>query len=163
MYRRSYKIALSSNDDKRLQTYDKITTYPHGTPAIKVCESEILSKNKLNMLDEDKNTPKDKNKDKTTPKTKAKTIHKTKDNDEDNDKTIPKTKDNDEDIDKDKDEAMSKCIDENMLTKVYFEEEKKLIDNNHWTRKKTVKSFGIIILYLKYVKSGYSIVITMHT
>ena len=25
------KIALSSNDDKRLQTPDKITTYPNGT------------------------------------------------------------------------------------------------------------------------------------
>ena len=38
------KIALSSNDDKRLQTFDKITTYPHGTIAFKVCESEMLSK-----------------------------------------------------------------------------------------------------------------------
>ena len=25
------KIALSSNDDKKLQTSDKITTYPYGT------------------------------------------------------------------------------------------------------------------------------------
>ena len=25
------KIALSSNDDKRLQTFDRITTYPYGT------------------------------------------------------------------------------------------------------------------------------------
>ena len=38
------KIALSSNDGKRLQTSDKITTYPYGTNAFKVCESEILSK-----------------------------------------------------------------------------------------------------------------------
>ena len=30
------KIALSSNDDKRLQTFDRITTYPYG-------ESEMLS------------------------------------------------------------------------------------------------------------------------
>ena len=36
------KIALSSNDDKRLQTFDKITTYPYGTNAIKVCESELM-------------------------------------------------------------------------------------------------------------------------
>ena len=28
------KIALSSNDDKRLQTFDRITTYPYG---INVC------------------------------------------------------------------------------------------------------------------------------
>ena len=36
------KIAISSNDDKRLQTYDKITTYPYGTNAFKVCESEMM-------------------------------------------------------------------------------------------------------------------------
>ena len=39
------KIALSSNDDKRLQTSDRITTYPYGTNAFKVCESEMLLKN----------------------------------------------------------------------------------------------------------------------
>ena len=36
------KIALSSDDDKRLQTVDRVTTYPHGTNAFKVCESEML-------------------------------------------------------------------------------------------------------------------------
>ena len=36
------KIALSSKDDKRLQTFDEITTYPHGKNAFKVCESEML-------------------------------------------------------------------------------------------------------------------------
>ena len=36
------KIALSNNDDKRLQTSDRITTYPYGTNAFKVCESEML-------------------------------------------------------------------------------------------------------------------------
>ena len=40
------KIALSSNDDKILQTFDKITTYPYGTNAFKACEREILSKYK---------------------------------------------------------------------------------------------------------------------
>ena len=38
------KISLSSNDDKRLQIFDKNTTYPYGTNAIKVCESEMISK-----------------------------------------------------------------------------------------------------------------------
>ena len=38
------KIALSSNDDKRSQTFDKTTTYSFGTNAFKVCESEMLSK-----------------------------------------------------------------------------------------------------------------------
>ena len=37
------KIALSSNDDKRLQTFDRITTYPYGTNVFKVCESEMLA------------------------------------------------------------------------------------------------------------------------
>ena len=36
------KIALSSNDDKRLQTSVRIKTYLYGTNAFKVCESEIL-------------------------------------------------------------------------------------------------------------------------
>ena len=35
------KIAISSNDDKRLQTFDKVTTYPYETNAFKVCESEM--------------------------------------------------------------------------------------------------------------------------
>ena len=34
------KIALSSNDNKRLQTFDRVTTY--GAPAVKVCESEMM-------------------------------------------------------------------------------------------------------------------------
>ena len=41
------KIALSSNDDKRLQTFDKFTTYPYGTNAFKVCESEFQKNNKI--------------------------------------------------------------------------------------------------------------------
>ena len=37
------KIALSSNDDKRFQTFDKKnTTYPYETNAFKVCESEMM-------------------------------------------------------------------------------------------------------------------------
>ena len=44
------KIALSSNDDKTLQTFDKTTTYLYGTNAFKVCESEILSKYKWLIL-----------------------------------------------------------------------------------------------------------------
>ena len=38
------KIALSSNDHKRLETFDRITPYPYGTSAGKVCKTEPLSK-----------------------------------------------------------------------------------------------------------------------
>ena len=38
------KITLSNNDDKRLQTFDRITPYPYGTSAGKVCKTELLSK-----------------------------------------------------------------------------------------------------------------------
>ena len=37
-------MALSSNGDKRIQTFDGITTYPYRTNAFKLCESEMLSK-----------------------------------------------------------------------------------------------------------------------
>ena len=36
------KIALNSNDDKILQTFDKVKTQPYGTNAFKVCKSEML-------------------------------------------------------------------------------------------------------------------------
>ena len=38
------KIALSNNDDKRLQTFDTITTYPYGKSVGKVCKAELLNK-----------------------------------------------------------------------------------------------------------------------
>ena len=38
------KIALSSNDDKRLQTFDRGTAYPAKTNEFKVSESELLKK-----------------------------------------------------------------------------------------------------------------------
>ena len=41
------KIALSSNDDKRMQTFDKVTTYPYGANAFKVCESEMQAKRRI--------------------------------------------------------------------------------------------------------------------
>ena len=37
------KISLSSND-KRIQTFDKVTTYPYGTNAFIVCGNEMLLK-----------------------------------------------------------------------------------------------------------------------
>ena len=72
------KIALSSNDDKRIQTFDKVTTFPYGTNVFKVCENEMLLKNKLIEHDEDKDKdlPKDKDKDKTSTEDKYKTTTK---------------------------------------------------------------------------------------
>ena len=40
------KMALSSNDDKRIQTYDNITTYAYGT-VFMVCKNEMPLKNKF--------------------------------------------------------------------------------------------------------------------
>ena len=37
------KIASSSDDDKRLQTFDKIEAHPCRTPAVKVCENEMMA------------------------------------------------------------------------------------------------------------------------
>ena len=48
MYREEVnKIELSSNDDKRIQTFDKVTTYPYVTNAFMVCKNEMLLKNKF--------------------------------------------------------------------------------------------------------------------
>ena len=43
------RIALNSNDDKRLQTHDRITTYPYGTNAFKVCENEMIAVKKYSV------------------------------------------------------------------------------------------------------------------
>ena len=50
-YHRAYteevnKIALSSNDDKRLQSFNKIITHPYGSNAFMVCEKEMLVRKK---------------------------------------------------------------------------------------------------------------------
>ena len=44
------KIVLSVNDDKRLQTFDRITIYPYGANAFKVCESEMMVVKKYRNL-----------------------------------------------------------------------------------------------------------------
>ena len=38
------KVAISSNDDKKIQTFDGVVTYSYGTNAFKACEIELLSK-----------------------------------------------------------------------------------------------------------------------
>ena len=43
------KIALNSNDDKRLQTFDKVTTCSYETNAFNVCEGEMISKIRCNI------------------------------------------------------------------------------------------------------------------
>ena len=44
------KIALNSNDDKRLQTFGRVTTYPYGATAYKVCESDMVAMKKCISL-----------------------------------------------------------------------------------------------------------------
>ena len=44
------KIALKSNDDKRLQKFDRVTSYPYGRNAFKVCESEMMEVEKYSSL-----------------------------------------------------------------------------------------------------------------
>ena len=44
------KIALSSNDDKKLETFDKVTTYPYGTNVFQICENEMLLNEKVKRL-----------------------------------------------------------------------------------------------------------------
>ena len=39
----SEEVTLNSNDDKRLQTFDRVTTYQYGTNAFQLCESEMLN------------------------------------------------------------------------------------------------------------------------
>ena len=39
------KIVVSSNDDKIIQTYDKVTTNPYVTNVFKVCGNEMLLRN----------------------------------------------------------------------------------------------------------------------
>ena len=46
------KIALISNDDKRIQTFDKVTTFAYGTNAFKVCENEMLLKTIKHSVEE---------------------------------------------------------------------------------------------------------------
>ena len=46
-------IALSSNNDKRIQTFDKVTTHPYGTNVFKVCENEMLLKKNKVMYDQE--------------------------------------------------------------------------------------------------------------
>ena len=57
-----YKTALSSDDDKRLQTFDNTTTHLNKTNAFKLCESEVLMVMKYkDLLLNDKNHIKETN------------------------------------------------------------------------------------------------------
>ena len=39
-------ISLISNDDKRLETFERINSYPYGASVRKVCKTDLLSKYK---------------------------------------------------------------------------------------------------------------------
>ena len=40
------KTALNSSDNKRLKTFDGVTTYPYGTSALKYVKEKLWSKKK---------------------------------------------------------------------------------------------------------------------
>ena len=42
------KIALKNSDNKRLRSFDGITTFPYGTSAFKVCAEELKLKHAIN-------------------------------------------------------------------------------------------------------------------
>ena len=44
------KIALSCNDDKRLQTFDRISSYSYGANPGKACERELLEYLNIKLL-----------------------------------------------------------------------------------------------------------------
>ena len=44
------QIALRNLDNKRLQAYDKVATYPYGTNPFVVCEQELLIRLKKKMV-----------------------------------------------------------------------------------------------------------------
>ena len=44
------KITLSSNHDKRLKTFNRITSYPYGTSVGKVCKTKLLEHPNINWL-----------------------------------------------------------------------------------------------------------------
>ena len=51
------RIALSNNDDKRLQAFNRATVYPHGTNAFKAYKSDMMIVRDLlnkNYADKDK-------------------------------------------------------------------------------------------------------------
>ena len=56
------KIALSSNDEKRLLTFDGIEIYPYGTIPYMVCKNEMLTVKKYKyFMYNDKNNAKETN------------------------------------------------------------------------------------------------------
>ena len=152
------KIALSSNDDKRIQTFDKVTTYPYGTNAFKVCEGEMLSKNKLIELDEDIDISKtediDISKTEDIDNTKTEDIDNTRTEDIDNTKI--------EDIDNTKTEDIDEGMDRDTFIQIFGLSKRARNKNGNWIKRHIIWVFGII-MYQNYVKSGYTMMVTMHT
>ena len=44
------KIAISNNDDKRLQAFDGVATHPYGKNIYKVCKSEMMALKKYEQI-----------------------------------------------------------------------------------------------------------------
>ena len=50
VYTEVNKMALSRNDDKRIQTFDKVTTYSYGTNTFMICENEMNNKLQIKKM-----------------------------------------------------------------------------------------------------------------
>ena len=145
------KVALSSNNDKKIQTFDKVTSFPYGTNVFKVFESEMLSKNKFSDRDKDKDKDKTstEDKDNTTPKTKTTTEDKnkiipktkTKIKTEDKDHTTPKTKTKTEDKDDDIDKSRNKFIQVFQCSKRWRDKKDYNWKNDNWKIRQIVWVF----------------------
>ena len=133
--------------------FDKVTTFPYETNEFKVCEGEMLSKNKSFEHDEDIDTSKTEDID--ISKTEDIDINKIEDIDISKTKDIDNTKTEDKDEDTDKNMLICSCL---------------VIQSNGAVKKMVVGkedklsgSFGITVMYQNYVISGYVLMVNMHT
>ena len=138
---------------KIMTEFDKVTTFPYETNEFKVCEGEMLSKNKSFEHDEDIDTSKTEDTD--ISKTEDIDINKIEDIDISKTKDIDNTKTEDKDEDTDKNMLICSCLgiqSNGAVKKMVVGKEDKLSG-----------SFGITVMYQNYVISGYVLMVNMHT
>ena len=132
------KIALSSNDDKRIQTFDKVTTFPYETNHLKCVRVKCYQKiNWMNLM-----------KILILLKLKILIFVKLK-------ILMILTEDKDEDIDNGRNKPVQ--VFEYIRRR---RDKKKMVIGK---KDSSSGSFGMMIIYQNHVKSGYIMMVTMHT